>query len=238
VRSVAVTADGFDADVDGDVVRARRLLLASGVRDVVPDIPGFDVHYGADVFHCPTCEGFEARDRAVVVIGWSAHVPAFATQLLDWASTVTIVADGPAEDIGQEQRRELAARGIALVERAASELCGPRGRLEGVRLADGRLLEADLAFFSIGHEADLALAGPLGCELTPDGLVAVDHEGRTSVPGVYAAGDLTPGVQLVPVASSKGVIAGVACARSFHGQRTAGDAPPPAPTIEGLGADR
>jgi thioredoxin reductase len=208
---------------------ASRVLLATGVRDEFPDVAGFEEHYGADVFHCPTCEGFDARGRDVVVLGWGEQVPAFATGLLDWATSVTIVTDGPEPRITPEQRSRLADFGIALIEGQAEELVGERGDLRCVRLADGRELPTTMAFFSIAHEPTLELATALGCERTAEGVLAVDEHGLTSVPGVYAAGDITPGMQLVAVAAGEGTIAGVAAALSLQGDRTVPDAPDPAP---------
>jgi thioredoxin reductase len=208
---------------------ASRVVLATGVRDAFPDVAGFEEHYGADVFHCPTCEGFDARERDVVVLGWGAQVPAFATGLLDWAASVTIVTDGPEPDIDGSQRDRLGDFGIEVVEGQADELVGERGALRCVRLADGRELPTTMAFFSIAHEPTLDLATGVGCARTDEGVLAVDEHGLTSVPGVYAAGDITPGMQLVAIAVGKGTVAGVAAALSLQGDRTAPDAPDPAP---------
>jgi thioredoxin reductase len=210
-------------------ITASRVVLATGVRDEFADLEGFEEHYGADVFHCPTCEGFDAREREVVVLGWGDHVPAFATGLLDWATSVTVVTDGPDHRISDEQRRRLSGLGIGFVEGRAATLVGDRGALRCLRLADGTELSASMLFFSIGHHPTLELADALGCARTDEGVLAVDEHGRTSVPGVYAAGDITPGMQLVAVAVGKGTVAGVAAALSLQGEHTAPDAPDPAP---------
>lgn len=232
----AITRDGGDlvADVDGRTVRASRVVLATGVRDRLPDVAGLTEHYGAGVQHCPTCEGFDARGRPVVVLGWGEHVPAFATELLDWASQVAVVSDGSPLEVSADQRRRCEDVGITLVDDAAEALLGERGDLRAVRLASGREVPAAFVFFSIGHDATVELARSLGCELTDEGVIAVDHEQRTTVPDVYAAGDVTPGMQLVSVALGEGTIAGVAAAQSLHGRPTAPDAPPAAPEPEHL----
>lgn len=232
VASIVPDGDGFAADVDGDVVHASRVVLATGVRDRLPDIEGLAEHYGADVQHCPTCEGFEARERIVVVLGWGGHVPAFATELLDWASRVTVCSDGSPLEITAEQRRRCEDIGVEILDDRAEALIGSRGDLRAVRLASGRRIPADLAFFSIGHDATVELARALGCALTDEGVIAVDEEQRTSVEGVFAAGDVTPGMQLVSIAMGEGTIAGVACAQSLQGRRTAPGAPPSAPSPE------
>lgn len=208
----------FVVEVDDLRLRTRRLVLATGVRDSFPEVERFFEHYGAGVFHCPTCDGYEARDASVVVFGWSEDVTGFALTLRGWAAKVTIVTDGRAFEGDEECRHQLRAAGIEVLEDEAVELLGVRGHLEGVRLDRAGTVPCDLAFFSIAHEPRTALAEQLGCRLTGEGCIEVDHHGATSVPGVYAAGDVTPGLQLLQVAAAKGATAGVACARSLRGE--------------------
>jgi thioredoxin reductase len=206
-----------------------RLILATGVADRFPEIDGFFEHYGASVFHCATCDGYEARDRSVVILGWAEHVPAFAMGLLEWARDITVVTEGRPFEGDGPHRALLDRHGIRLIEDDAVALLGVRGRLEGVRLASGDLIEASYLFFSISHHPRLSLARQLGCEISDEGCLVVDRDGRTSIEGCYAAGDVTPGVQLVPVAVGKGAAAGVACATSLQGEPGAPTSPTPAP---------
>jgi thioredoxin reductase len=219
----------FEVEVDGEVVEARRLVLGTGVRDVFPDVEGFFTHYGADVHHCPSCDGYEARDRVVAAIGWERHVAGFAVSLLDWATGVVVVTDGRALECEPEVRDALDRRGVQVHEDRAVRLLGERGELKGIELASGTCIDCSMAFFSLEHGPVTDLAEQLGCELDDDGYVAVDHEGQTSVPGVYAAGDLTPGMQLVAAATGGGTIAGVACAVSLQGEGPLPGRPAPAP---------
>ncbi len=205
-------------------------MLACGVQDAFPAVEGFDVHYGASVFHCPACDGYEARDRHVVALGY-AHLVGFATTLFGWARSVTVVTNGQ-RFAGDAACRELLDRnGIALLERDAVRLCGQRGMLEGIELDGGELLPASLVFFSIAHQPRTALAEQLGCALDADGYVQVNDCGMTSVEGCYAAGDLVPGLQLTAVAAASGVVAGVAAAQSMFGEPGAPRPPPPAPAV-------
>ena len=210
----------FTLELEGerDPLRARRLVLATGVTDRFPEVKGFFDHYGASVFHCPTCDGYEASDAQVAVLGWSAEIAEFAATLTGWASTVTVVTDGHPFEGDEQARRRLAEVGVEVLEDDATELVGERSSLEGVRLASGQLLECQLGFFSIAHLPNTGLAEELGCELTGEGCVEVDHEAATTVAGVFAAGDVTPGLQLIQVAAAKGTTAGVACARSLRGE--------------------
>ena len=214
----------FPVAIEGQPpLRAKRIVLATGVSDRFPEVGGFFEHYGASVFHCPTCDGYEARGCDVVAFGWSEHLTGFAATLDGWARSVTIVTDDRRFEGDERHRAILAERGIRIVEEDAVELLGVRGDLRGVRLRSGDVLECQLVFFSIAHDVNNGLAAALGCATTPEGCVAVDEHAATSVPGVYAAGDVTPGLQLVQVAAAKGAIAGVACAQSLRGE---GGTPP------------
>jgi thioredoxin reductase len=222
----------FVVTVDGAEYPGLRLILAMGVVDEFPEVDGFFDHYGTSVFHCTTCDGYEAQGRSVVILGWGEQVVSFAVGLLEWADRLTVVTEGhPLE--GDERHRALLARhGIGLVEDDAVALVGERGALRGVRLAGGDQLDADLVFFSIAHRPRLELARQVGCEVDDDGCLIVDRDGLTAVPGCYAAGDITPGFQLAPVAVGKGAAAGVACAISLQGQEGSPSSPPPAPNPE------
>ena len=222
----------FVVTVNGEEYAGLRIILAQGVRDQFPEVDGFYDHYGTSVFHCATCDGYEAQGRAVIILGWGQQVVAFAVGLLDWADSLTIVTEGrPLE--GDERHREVLARhGIGLAEDDAVELVGEPGALRGVRLAGGQTLKADLVFFSIAHQSRLELAHQLGCDTDESECLCVDRDGRTSVDGCYAAGDITPGFQLVPVAVGKGAAAGVAAAISLQGEQGAPTSPPPAPDAE------
>lgn len=219
----------FVVTVGGDDYAGLRLILAMGVVDQFPDIAGFFDHYGTSVFHCATCDGYEAQGRSVVILGWGEQVVAFAAGLLDWADRLTVVTEGHPLEGDDRHRRLLARHDIGLVEDDAVELVGEPGALRGVRLAGGEVLDADLVFFSIAHRPRLELARQLGCETDESDCLCVDRDGRTSVDGCYAAGDITPGFQLVAVAVGKGAAAGVAAAISLQGEEGAPSSPPPAP---------
>jgi thioredoxin reductase len=213
-------------------VRARRVVLATGVEDLFPDVEGFFEHYGADVFHCPTCDGYEARDREVVAFGWSQHVAGFALELLEWAARVTVVTDGSRFEGDAVHLAALARNGIDVLEDEAAALLGRRGGLEGVRLVGGTTVRCQMAFFSIGHRPRTELAAFLGCALTSEGCIVVDGDCQTTVPGVYAAGDVVPGIQLVQVAAAQGTVAGVRAALSLRGEPPGPGAPEPGPDVE------
>lgn len=220
----------FHATIDGThEITATRLVLATGVRDRYPQINGFGEHYGTDVHHCPACDGYTARGRDVIVLGTGPQVPAFASELLDWAETVRLITDTADPAYDQAQRVPLHENGIEVVEGIAEALVGEPGALQGVRLADGELVEGTRVFFSYAHYPTNSLAAELGCDLDDDGQILINTFHLTSIAGVYAAGDITSGLQLVPIAIGQGAAAGVACATSLRGHETIGDTPQPAP---------
>lgn len=230
----------FRATLGTGRLLAHRVVLACGVRDTLPPITGVEEHFGASVFHCPACDGYDAHDTHVVVVGRNEHLAGFVAHLLGWAASVTVVAPpqesaltrtwGTSEDAGGVTR-PLDALGVEVVEEEPTAFLGPRGSLRALRTASGRDLPCTTVFLAMPHRPRNHLASALGCDLDEDGHVRVDASGRTSVPGVYAAGDLVPGLQLVSVAAAGGVVAGVSCARSFFGAPVAPAAPPPAPAI-------
>lgn len=216
--SAQCSVDGlFSIAVDDDTeIHARRVVFATGVNDAFPDVAGFFDFYGRTIFHCPSCDGYEARDQPVVVFGWSEDVAGFARGLLDWAASVLVVTDGRDFEGDQGHRQELHRLGVRVVEDEVEELCGEDGALAAVRLRAGGVVPCTRAFFSIAHHPRTDLATQLGCELTEDGCLRTDAEGRTNVAGVYAAGDVTPGMQYVQTAAADGAKAGTACALSLR----------------------
>lgn len=168
------------------------------------------------MFHCPSCDGYEAEGCDVVVLGWSADVAGFALELLDWAATVTVLTDGRRFEGDDGHLRSMGAHQVVLVEDEAVALQGHRGNLTSVQLRTGDDLPCQMAFFSLGHQPRTVLGEGIGCKLTAEGCLAVDECGRTSVAGVYAAGDLTRGYQGVQMAAAKGTMAGVTAALSLR----------------------
>ncbi len=210
VEGVARVADGFQVRVVERDVRTAHLVLATGLTDELPQMDGFLEHYGANAFHCVYCDGYETMGKRVVLLGWHQHVGEIAIQLLEWASEVTVVTQGHEF---QGATTSLRRRSVRIVRDEAVAMLGPRGALRGVRLRSGATLECDFLFFYFGRKPASELARQLGCRLDADGMVITDEHGHTSVPGVFAAGDVTPGMQFVQMAAGKGAAAGMACAR-------------------------
>ena len=238
VETTVTAAERFDEGfrlrcADGQELSSLRVVLATGVSDACPDLDGFAEHYGASAFHCPACDGYDACDRDVIAYGWDERLVGFATSLLDWARSVTVLTDGRRFAGDETCRAVLGKHGINIVETPAVRMVGERGDLRGVELADGTLVTASLLFFSVAHQPRTALAETLGCRIDQDGYIDIDPDGRTSISGVFAAGDLTPGLQLVQVAAAQGAVAGIAAALSLQGEAGSELSPDPAPDAPG-----
>ena len=221
LHTARLMGEGFEVS-GGDLrLRVRRVVLATGVRDVVPPIEDFYDYYGVSAWHCPGCDGYEARDRRVIVVGWGPQVTGFACELLDWAAGVTVVTDSASLSAAPADRTMLADAGVETVAGDPTRFRGSPRDLQGLELADGRFVAGDMCFFTIAHEVHAPLADALGCARDTERHLVVDAEQQTTVSGVYAAGDLTPGLQLAAVAAGQGTVAGVACAKSLEPARPA-----------------
>jgi thioredoxin reductase len=192
---------------------SRRLLLATGLRDLMPDCPGFRDFYGTSVFHCPDCDGFEVTGKRVAVLSRGEMGVGFTLNLLTWTDKLTLITNSDPGDMTDEHRARLAGFDIPVTNQSIAKLEGntDTNQIERVRFDDGQALECDALFFNLGTEPASDLHGMLGCKLDEEcGLVWVDAEDQqTSVPGVYAAGDLTPRSQLAIVAAAEGAMAAI-----------------------------
>lgn len=195
--------DGFALTLDtGTVVRTRAVLVATGLTDELPGIPGARELWGSAVHHCPHCHGYEVRDRELVVIGGAVPPMTLhqAALLHRYSERVTLCPDGM--DVSQADRRRLLAFGVRIVDGAVSRLVGGGGGVTGVELADGRVQPCDAVFVAPLPRPNDAVLRALGCEPDPTtGWVAVDAAGATDVPGVRAAGNVVnPRAQVVTAA--------------------------------------
>lgn len=203
------------ATEDGDVVHARRVVLAYGLRDIRPEIPGLEDAYGVTVHHCPDCDGPSVADEPVGVIGWSRAAAELALFLLTWASRVVLLRHGHDEELTAGDREALLRHGIATRDSPITRIDQVDGRIRAVYLADGECLALRRLFVHIASPPASDLAVRLGCATAPDGRVVVDAGQETTVPGVYAAGDIAGHPHLAISAVAEGVCAALALHRSL-----------------------
>jgi len=196
--------EGFSIVLGGRKrVRARKLLIASGLFDIVPRIPGIDALFGRSVFQCPYCDGWEMRGKKVAVYGRRQRGLQMARAMTAWASDIVLCSDGPSR-FSAEERRQLDRNGIRVIETRVVELKGKRGRLQSVVFADGATLPRDTLFFDTPSRGQSQLAASLGCRFGRNGGVVCGAYEATSVPGVFVAGNIIRDVQLSIVAAAEG----------------------------------
>jgi thioredoxin reductase len=218
---------------DGEHVVSRAMLFASGVRDTVPDIPGFRECYGISVHHCPYCDGWEASDRRLIVTGRGRGAGGLALSLKTWSAHVAIASNGPAR-MPPTLRAQLEREGIATIESTIDRLDHDEGRARRIVFSNGESRACEAVFFSGAQAPQSDLPARLGCELTRKGVVKTDHLGQTCVPGVYVVGDASRDVQFAIVAAAEGAKAAVAINKALQAQSgLAIDAPyeQPWPTV-------
>ncbi|MBX3284054.1 MAG: NAD(P)/FAD-dependent oxidoreductase [Actinobacteria bacterium] len=193
----------FDVELaSGDVVVGRRVLVTTGVRDDVPEVPGVRERWGRDLLHCPYCHGWEVRDQPLAVLGGFAGSVDHALLLRQWSDDVVFLAH--THELAAEEREQLAACSVPVVEGHVARLVVEGDRLAGVELEDGRTVRRTAVFVRprIVPHADGLLAG-LGCDVEPSVLVATHRMGATSVPGVWAAGNVAdPRAQVITAAGA------------------------------------
>jgi thioredoxin reductase len=201
---------------DGDPIVARRLLLAIGVRDVWPSIPGLSQVYGANAHVCPDCDGYEARDRKVVVIGTGRRVVSMALALTTWTHRIIICTNGrPPELDDAEYCSKLDALNIPVLTQPIVRVNYRGSDIECLELADGMSLDAEKVFFTLAQYPADDLGVQLGCERDKGGHIIVSEHFATSVPDVFAAGDITPGAQFAIRAAGGGAVAALAMHKSL-----------------------
>src|SRR3954454_10157493 len=180
--------EGFAVTLgDGSKVRTAALVLAHGLRYDPPSVPGIEPLWGKSIFHCPFCDGWEVRDRPIAVHGNGPAAAQSALFVSTWSSDVVLVTDGPASLNGE--RELLEAAGGRLREEPLHRLVGREGRLERIEFEHGPAEERDALFVRTRREQPNGLAAARGLRLSESGTIVTDIDGRTSVPGVYAAGD-------------------------------------------------
>lgn len=200
----------------GGNLEARRLILAFGISDILPDIPGLAERWGKSVLHCPYCHGFEFADRRLGIL-YDREVSLHQAALVaEWGPATLFLNGAEIEDSGP--LADLQKRGIAIEPGPVAGLHGPGSALESLELADGRRVPLDALYVGPTTRLNSDIAASLGCAME-DGMmgpvIATDAMKQTSIPGVLAAGDITRSAHSTTWAASDGVMAAMATHRSL-----------------------
>jgi thioredoxin reductase len=209
VTAVRNVDDAFEVTLaSGVVVAARRVLVATGLRDELPDVGGLRERWARDVLHCPYCHGYEVRGQRLGVLGWSSEAVRYAQIVRQWSDDVVLFTTPAC--LTDDDRDQLTARTIAVVEGETDQVVVKDDRLHGIAMADGRCIERDVLFVPPRFVPNNDVLVELGCDLDDTGWVVTDATGLTSVPGVWAAGnERNPRAQVI-TAAGEGSAAAIA----------------------------
>jgi thioredoxin reductase len=198
-----------------DRVRAHAVLLATGIQDELPAVPGLADCYGITVHHCPYCDGWEHREKALAVIGHGAGAAGLALSLKTWTDRVALCTDGPSR-LNRRHREQLAGQAIVVHEQRIARVEHRDGHVAGLMLATDEIVPCQGIFFAGRQSQQCDLPRRLGCEFTRKGTVKTNHLGETCVPGIFVVGDASRDVQFVIVAAAEGAKAGVAVNKALQ----------------------
>ena len=181
----------------------RKILLATGVLDELPEIPGIERFYGTSVHQCPYCDGWEMKSRPIAVYGKGRRGFEIARAMTAWSSNLMLCSNGRAR-LSAGQRKQLSANSIKLVTAKIERLVGQGTQLKAIRFAGGQDVRCEALFFDTPCYPQSPLAKQLGCRITASGGIHCGQYAESSVPGVYAAGNILKDVQLSIVAAADG----------------------------------
>jgi len=207
---VEIVDGGFAVRAGGELLHAKRLVLAAGITDSLPDIPGLEEGFGIDVFHCPYCHGYEVAGQRLAVVATHPMSNHQIRMVRQWSDDVVFFLNDTIE-LDADERRLFAARGVEVIDGAVGEIVRQGGALRGVRAADGSVVEADAVFVAPAMVLNLDAFAAFDLEMTETPLgpvVAPDLTGATNVPGLWAVGNVADASSQVISASATGAKAG------------------------------
>ena len=203
VEEIRGERDAFEVRLTSGTVMARRVVLCTGVVDHLPDLPGVRELWGTSIFQCPYCHAWEVQNRRFAYLASKVEALEFPLLLRGWSEDVVVFTDGRFE-VSLEARGRLDAAGVRIEEHRLRGLVSTDGHLARVDLRDGRSVERDVLFLH-PHQEQVGVVKSLGLALDARGYVQVSDTRETSVPGIYAAGDLTTHAQSATLAAAAGM---------------------------------
>lgn len=196
---------------NGDTYTAKKIILTTGLKEELPKVPNIHDYYGKSLFSCPYCDGWEMRDKPLIVLSENKHAVYMAKTLSQWSKDLIVCTNGHSV-IEEAEAQLLKKHGIRIIEEKISQLYGNDGQLEQVTFADGTNIERSGGIVTTELEQSHSFISSLGCDSTQNGGILVDDFGRTSVEGVYAAGEASnngPSQLIIAAAHGSRAAAGV-----------------------------
>lgn len=187
---------------------STKLILATGIVDLMPVIPGFADCWGKSVLHCPYCHGYEVRNTRTGILGNGDYAFEFGSLISNWTRELIIFTNGPST-LNAEQKSKLDQHHIPVIEHRIKALHHDQGYLKGISFENGRSTTVSTLYARPEFKQHTNLPVQLGCELTPEGYIKIDSSHRTTVPGIYACGDNVTRLRTVSNAVAMGTVAGM-----------------------------
>lgn len=213
------TPVGFEIVTQAGVVfQSTKVLFATGIKDLMPDIPGFSECWGISVVHCPYCHGYEYREKKTGIFANGDMAFHLAQLVGNLTQDLTIFSHGKSS-FTEQQREKLALHGMPVIEKEISKIEHHNGHLQYVHLKGGERLPLDALYAKLSFIQHCEIPGQLGCELNEQGFLKVDSLQKTTVPGVFASGDNASGMRAVSAAVAAGNVAGAALNRELVEER-------------------
>lgn len=195
-------------DEKGNTHHSKKLLVATGLTDTLPEVEGFREMYGRSIFHCPYCDGWEVRDKKLGVYARNKEGWELALNLKTWSTDVTLFTDGK-NKITPHQKKKLDANKIAVNDNPILRLQGVKGNLKSIVFKNKESMDCDALFFVNGYTQQCNLVKTFGCEMDKKGVVITNRFQQTNIEGLYVAGDASKDMHFVVVAAAEGAKAGV-----------------------------
>jgi thioredoxin reductase len=206
----------FEAETeDGNKYTSRRFLIATGVKDFLPEVKGIENYYGKSVHHCPYCDGWQVRHQPLVAYGKGRVAVGLALSLKTWSPDVTLVTDGK-NTLEPDDMEKLERNEVKIKCEQIRRLEGTIPKLDAIHFSDGMSIPCKAIFFNLSFLQQSDLSKQLGCEYSDKGMIKTDGHQQTSVEGVFAAGDVDHDLQQVVVAAAEGTKAAININKSLQ----------------------
>lgn len=192
---------------DGQILQAQKLIFTTGIRDLMPEIPGFAECWGISAIHCPYCHGYEYSDARTGVLMNGEMALEYVKMIRNWTADLTLYTNGPAT-FDEAAREKMRSFGAQIVEEPITSLDHKNGYLQTLHLTDGTIRDITALYHRPAFVQHSSLPEELGCELNPQGFIKVDEAQKTTVPGIYAAGDNSGAFRGLTGAMAAGTVAG------------------------------
>lgn len=203
------TENGFDLQIEtGETFSARKVIFATGIKDNMPDIPGFSECWGISILHCPYCHGYEMHGQNTGILANGDTAIELSALISNWTDNITLYTNGPAT-LSEGQVIKLSTHKISITEKEVARIEHQSGHIEHIVFKDGTKAPLNVLYARLSFVQHSPVPESMGCEISAEGYLLTDAGQRTSVPGVFACGDNTARLRTVANAVSMGTTTGM-----------------------------